>query len=171
MDPSAVYVRTRLGDEEMRTHAHDLALVQRQVLILVDGHTPLHALLQRWRTLKGLAEALGFLASHGYIAPRDAPASDLPTLGEELPPPAAPASGGGPRAADPEFIRRHLVAWFLARVPRQSERFVSKLQAAPASEDGLLAAVQSCHRLLRLTVDEALADELRDLVRHLLARG
>ncbi len=159
MDISAVYARSAKGEEALRLHRHQLRLLHRQVLFLIDGRSPLNALLDRWGALNGLDEAITFLVQHGFIEPlrRSSAAPGLPA--------AVPAAGPGDSPA--EQVRQRLVAWLVAKVPGNSDKLVGKLRDAPASQAGLQSAVESCCRVMRLTVDEQLAGQFAEQARAL----
>lgn len=157
MDVRTVYVRTSKGEEEVRTREFHLRSVQRQALILVDGHSTLGALLDRWGSLSGLSEALESLAADGFIAPLSS-----------TPAPATVAPPAGPTA--PEDIRARLLALVDSMVPRNNAKLIARLQDAPLSHDGLQAAVDGCYKLIRLTIDERLAEQFAARARSLLQR-
>jgi hypothetical protein len=144
MDVNAVYARTARGEEELRTRANQLRAVQRQALILIDGRSPLIGVLDRWGSLTGLPEALLFLEDNGFIAP-------LTSAGNA----ADPANG----TTTADHVRGLLLGLVESLVPKGNARMVAKLKDAPGSHDGLQAAVESCYKLMRLTVDEGLAEK------------
>lgn len=159
MDPDLVYARSAKGEEEIRTRQHQLRPLHRQSLILVDGHSPLKVLLSRWAALRGFEEAMAVLEREGFIEPLAAAAN-----------PRSPAQFSGPPATVEE-VRRQLIDWLAAQLPGGDAKFAAKLQAAPASSDGLQAAVDACCRLLRLTVDEKLAARFAEHARTLLRKA
>lgn len=159
MDPDLVYVRSAKGEEEIRSRKHQLRPLQRQTLILIDGHSTLKVLLSRWAALRGFEETLAHLEREGFIEPMTTAANPRS--------PAAPA--GQPVAI--EDARRQLVEWLAAQLPARDTKFAAKLQAAPASMDGLHAAVDSCCRLIRLTVDEKLAARFAEHAKTVLGKS
>lgn len=159
MDPDLVYARSAKGEEEIRTRKHQLRPLQRQSLILIDGHSPLKVLLSRWAALRGFEESIMQLERDGFIEPLPAAA-----------PASAPAQPAG-QPGEAEEVRRQLLDWLAAQLPARDAKFAAKLQAAPASPDGLQAAVDACCRLLRLTVDEKLAARFAEHAKALLKKA
>ena len=155
MDVNAVYARTSRGEEEIRTRANQLRAVQRQALILIDGRSPLAGVLDRWGSLTGLPDALLFLADNGFIAPLTSPGN---------------AAAGTANGATADHVRGHLVGLVESLVPNGNARMVAKLKDAPGSRDGLQAAVDSCYKLMRLTIDEDLAEKFVSRARGALQR-
>ncbi|MFM2121216.1 MAG: hypothetical protein RL722_2684 [Pseudomonadota bacterium] len=188
MQLSAVYLRTAKGDEEIRTRRNALRLLHRQVLFLVDGQATLEAMIKRWGALHGFEEALIHLHEQGYIQPatptggvhrasssvaatRPAPlepaAAKPPPGVVPAPVPAPVADTLGPAG---EEVRTRLLAWISLNLGRQEGRFSTRLRAAPATREGLEQAADACYRLLRLTVDESLAEQWRTFSRSALLR-
>jgi hypothetical protein len=170
---NVAYQRTAKGEEELKTRRYGLRPVQRQVLVLMDGQQSPAGLLTRYGALTGLAEALEFLEANGLISPRgaEAAASALP---EATAPTGAAATVAQDRAraeAHAAPLKAQLIAMALALVTNKPERIVARLEAAAPSHDGLLEAVNAGHKLLRLTVDEALAEHFLERARKILGRA
>ncbi len=157
MDANAVYARTARGEEEVRTRANQLRAVQRQALILIDGRSPLTGVLDRWGSLTGLLDALLFLVDNGFIAPLTSPGSAA----------ASPVNG----TTNADQVRALLLGLVESLVPSGNARMVARLRDAPGSHDGLQAAVDSCYKLMRLTVDEDLAEKFVSRARGVLQRS
>lgn len=159
MDITAVYARSAKGEDELRSNRLQLRLLHRQVLVLIDGRSPLKSLLDRWSSLNGFDEALRFLVQHGYIEPVRRTSAQ---------PPAPTASSSRAATGSPaELVRQRLMAWIAAKVPGHSDKLLGRLRAAPATREGLQSAAESCYRVMRLTVDEELAEQFVDQVRAL----
>lgn len=151
VDLQGVFVRTTAGLEEIRTRAHGLTPVQRNLLILLDGKS----------ALASFAPALGCAVER------------MPELAETLfrggliaaagPQPAAAALTG-------ETVSAHALGRLAEAVfGTHAGPIVRKLEKAGGSKAELLAAAEGAAKLAKLTIDETKAREFLAEVRKLIS--
>ncbi len=141
-----IVCRTEKGDEELRSRRHGLGRDLRFVLILVDGHSPVDELAQKadgWDVKSSLRE----LARQGFV-----------TLGDESP----------PEAGDVPAIKGRLIRIAEELLGDNAPAIVEKLRAAPDTAEGLKSAAEHCRRMVRLLIDESLAEQMEARCRALL---
>lgn len=83
-----IFEKTTKGLEEVRSKAHDLSMIERRVLIFIDGKRTLAAISALPR-VENLDSIVSFLEAEGYIAPTAAaepPAEEALTPEESLSP-------------------------------------------------------------------------------------
>ncbi|HEX4944754.1 MAG TPA: hypothetical protein VFV55_10400 [Usitatibacteraceae bacterium] len=158
MDPHAILAKTPLGVEVLSHRDHDLPRTLRHALILVDDHSTVAGLEQKCAMIPEFAAALRELVARGLVAPRGdgvtvAPAAAAPAGATELP------------------IVQALVGMAESILGERSGKVVKKLEGAGATREELFATVDACFKLIRLTIDEAQAEEFRRAARELLSRG
>jgi len=161
MDAHAVLAKTPQGVEALNHRDHDLSRTLRHALILVDGHSTVAELEQKGAIIPEFLAALRELVARGLAAP----------LGQSAPragAPSAPASAGRPAGAS---FPRALVGVAESILGERSGKVVKKLEEAGTSRDELSAAVEACFKLIRLTIDEAQAEEFRRAAKEVLSRG
>lgn len=158
MDPQVVLARTALGAEALDRQDHDLPRALRHALILIDGRSNVARLEQRGAIIPEFPAALRELVARGLAAP-------VAGSGPATPASAQPGASPGPT------LGRSLVAVAQSVLGASSGKVVKKIEEAGASRDALLAAVDASYKLIRLTIDEAQAEEFRRAARELLTRA
>lgn len=153
MDPGVVLRRTELGDRALQAHDHDLPRALRHALIFVDGRSRIEQLLRRGAVIPELETALRDLLQRGLVAPVGGP---------DVPAPGASATADL-RAALADLARVSLGG--------RADKVIRKIEAAGPDATSLAEAVDSSHKLIRLTIDEAAAEEFRRAARDLLSRA
>lgn len=146
-------MRTDKGEEELATRRHGLDQRHRMALILVDGKADVSGLRAKAAGLPELDRLLEELAVEGFIAADNAA--------------WRPAAGTDPG----DRLKAELVDLAILVLGGQADPVIKKLQAAPPDRPGLEAALDKACKLVRLTLDEAKADELAAKGRELLAGG
>jgi hypothetical protein len=154
MDPNVVLAKTPRGAEALAAHDHALPRPLRLALILVDGHSTVAKLEQRATVIPDFPSVLRELVARGLVAATGHAA-------------AFSGAGGAPEAA----LRTSLVRLAEGILGDKSGKVARKLEEAGPSREDLSAAVESSFKLIRLTIDEAAADEFRKAARELIARG
>jgi hypothetical protein len=145
MTPDAVPAKTEKGKEEIAARKYGLPQPLRFALILVDGRSTLAELLQRGAGLPNLKDSLEMLFEMGFIQVRGAV-----TPGGAAPRPAVP--GGAPPKQALIELARHLLQ-------ERAGKVVKKLEDSEDSVAALGAAVEGCHKLIKLAIDERRAAE------------
>ena len=158
MDPDVVLAKTPLGAEALNGQGPELPRALRHALILVDGRSTVAKLVQRASMIPEFPAALGELVAKGLVAP----------VGGASAPSGSPA-GSGPGAG--KSLAASLVAAAEAILGDQAGKVVRKLEEAGGSRETLIAAADSCYKLIRLTIDESRAEEFRKAAKDIIARG
>lgn len=158
MDPNVVLAKTPLGAEALNGHESELPRALRHALILVDGRSTLAKLEQRASMIPEFPAALRELVAKGLVAPVGGASAAAAAR------PGSATGAGRPLAAS-------LVAAAEAVLGDQAGKVVKKLEEAGGSRETLAAAVDSCYKLIRLTIDESRAEEFRKAAKDLLGRG
>lgn len=146
MNPETVYVKTEKGRE--RFEARDIPLPLRRALILVDGRSTLRELMKKGEGLEHLEDSFGMLAEMGLMAP-------LGSAAAAPRPSAQPASAGAP--AD-SAVKRELAGIAIRILGDQAEKIIRKIDETADSNAALLHTIDTCGKVIRLTIDEKKAD-------------
>jgi hypothetical protein len=155
VDSQVILARTPKGAEALATQDHDLPRTLRHALILVDGRSTVAKLEQRGAIIPDFPAALRELVARGLAAP----------TGHGGP----PTTPGG--AAALRGLGSALVATAESILGDKAGKVVRKLEEAGQSRVELLAAVESCYKLIRLTIDEDRAEEFRAAANVVISRG
>lgn len=158
MDPDVVLAKTPLGAEALNGEGAELPRALRHALILVDGRSTVAKLVQRASMIPEFAAALRELVAKGLVAPVGGASA-----------PSGSRAGSSPGAG--KSLAASLVAAAEAILGDQAGKVVRKLEEAGGSRETLAAAVDSCYKLIRLTIDESRAEEFRKAAKDIIARG
>lgn len=152
MGPDTVLVKTDQGRDEIESRRHGLAPGLRRALILVDGRSTVAQLIVRGGGLALMKDALEQLYREGYVAEpgRVGPPADVP-------------AAGSPRDA--------LLALARELLGDRAARVVKKLEDSGEAPDALAATVSDCHKLIRLAIDEAKAEEFSKRASWIIGTG
>jgi hypothetical protein len=155
MDSQVILARTPQGAEALARQDHDLPRTLRHALILVDGRSTVARLEQRGAMIPDFQAALRELVARGLVAP----------MGHGGP----PTTPGG--AANGQGLANALAVAAESILGDKAGKVVRKLEEAGHSREDLLAAVESCYKLIRLTIDETRAEEFRAAAKEVIARS
>ncbi|HEX5629332.1 MAG TPA: hypothetical protein VFX72_07150 [Usitatibacteraceae bacterium] len=155
MDSQVVLARTPQGAEALARQDHDLPRALRHALILVDGRSTVEKLEHRGSMIPDFPAALRELLARGLVVP----------VGHGGP----PTGPGG--AANGRNLVNSLVATAQTILGDKAGKVVKKIEEAGHTREELLAAVEGCYKLIRLTIDEARAEEFRAAAKDVIARG
>ena len=156
MDSQVILAKTPQGAEALARQDHDLPRQLRHALILVDGRSTVAKLEQRGAIIPDFPSALRELVARGLVAP----------VGHGGPP-----TGPGGAAANSHAILNGLVTAAGSILGDKAGKVVKKLEESGHSREDYLAAVEGCYKLIRLTIDEARAEEFRTAAKDIIARG
>lgn len=154
MNPTVVLAKTEKGKEEIGARRYGLPQTVRHTLILVDGKSTVAQLLQKGSMIPGIADALetllrdGFVRAAGADAPGIAPAPD-----QSLP------------------AKQALIRLAERLLGGQAGKVVKKLEDSGDSPPELAAAVDGCHKLIRLAIDRDKAETFHEEAKKILARA
>ena len=144
LHPDRAYAKSAKGRDELAQRGTALTRGQRSVLIVIDGKTPLRKLLDRFAAVAAFRNDVATLLEQGYIV----------EVAAAVRPGDRPGGAAvGRRARLIEMARRLL--------GEHAGRVVGRLEKCSDAPDELLAAVDACVKLIRLTIDEHKADRFR----------
>ncbi len=148
MDTSLILVKTDKGVEEIRNRSFGLPQTLRTLLIMADGTISLSSLLRRTAQLPKVQENIEWLLSEGFV--------------DSVRPDDRPGARLSPRDA--------LIAMCHALLGADAPKVIERLKDAPESPGELLAAIERCHKFIKLTIDEDRAEQFLQAGRASLAR-
>jgi len=144
MNPKTVFKKSNKGEEEIRTRKYGISQNLRQVLIFVDGEAAVSKILEKTAGLPHVDRSLEELERQGLIE-----ANGTATVGA---------------------VKNELIAMARQTLGTDAEKVVAKITDAQETKQGLEAAIASCKKLVRLTIDEKKAEELINKCSELLGR-
>ena len=140
-----VWKKTAKGEEEIRSRAYGLAPNVRRVLILVDGVSDDGQILQKGAHLTDdVREVLRQLARQEYIH----------EVVESL---------------TIDKVKNELIRIAQETLGTAAEKVVEIVRQAPDDKDGLMAALNRCKKLVKMTIDEKKASALDEKCSAVLA--
>lgn len=148
MNPETVYVKTEKGRE--RFEARDIPLPLRRALILVDGRSTLRELMKKGEGLEHLEDSFGMLEEMGLMAPLGSAAA--------APRPSAPAQSASAGTPADSAVKRELVGVAIKILGDKAEKIIRKIDETADSNTALLHTIDTCGKVIRLTIDEKKAD-------------
>jgi hypothetical protein len=160
MNPDTVYAKTEKGRE--RFDARDIPTNLRHALILVDGRSTVQELLKKGEGLAFLEDSLEMLEEMGLMAPVGAEASSPA-------PSASPAVQ--PAAAGSTPVKRQLLALAIRLLGDKSEKIIRKIDETADSNTALMHTIDSCGKVIKLTIDEKKAEEFLVAAKDLMAKN
>ena len=153
MNPSVLLAKTEKGKDEIGARRYGLPQSVRHALILVDGRSTVAQLLQKGSMIPGIAEALETLLRDGFVRQAGG---------------AADAAAGSAGAAS---VKQALIALAEQVLGDQAGKVVKKLTESGDSPSELASAVDGCHKLIRLAIDERKAEAFHKVAKEILARA
>lgn len=156
MQPGVVLAKTEKGLHEIEHRGAALTAAARRVLILVDGQRSVSDLMHELAHHADVAALLDQLQLLGLVHP----------IGK----PDAAAAAPSEIAADSRRDALVQMAETLLGNGRGA-KVLAKLRSAPDAQSDLSAAADACVRLIRLTIDERLADDFKSQAALILRRS
>ncbi len=147
MDTSLILVKTDKGVEEIRSRSFGLSQTLRALLIMADGSISMSSLLHRTAQLPLAQENIEWLVSEGFV--------------ESVRP--------GDRATSRLSPRNALIALSRELLGAEAPKVIERLKDVPESPAELQAAVERCHKFIKLTIDETKAAQFLQAGRALLS--
>lgn len=158
MDSTLILVKTAKGIEEIKSRSHGLPPQLRALLIMADGTLSIATLMSRAASTPKAQESIDWLLREGFV--QAVPGKR--TAAESVAPSTAPAS---PEALAP---RQKLMAMTRELLGPHAPKVLQRLQEVGDSPTELAAAVDRCHKFIKLTLDEKKAEQFLLLARGLL---
>lgn len=159
MNPDTVYVKTEKGKE--RFEARDIPIPLRHALILVDGRSTLDELMRKGMGLENLADSFEMLEEMGLMAPVGSAAAT---------PAAAPAAASQPASSGGGNAKRQLMALAISILGDKADKVTRKIEETVDSPAALMNTVDSCGKVIRLTIDEKKATEFLVAARAIMSK-
>lgn len=153
MNPETVYAKTERGKE--RFEARDIPTTLRHALILVDGRSTLEELMRKGAGLENLADSFEMLEEMGLMAP----------LGSE-----AAAAVHSPSATAGGLVKRQLVGLAMKILGDKAEKIIKKIDETAESNTALMQTIDSCGKMIKLTIDEKKAEAFVTAAKDIMAK-
>lgn len=148
------YAKTAKGREEIEHRGRALTQGQRAVLILLDGKSTLRDLLSRYHTIPSFADDVRLLLEQGFIE------DTAPSKGGD----SAPDGDSGTEGR----LQLQLISLASRLLGDHAAGVVTRLQKAGERREDLAACLDSCYKLIRLTIDEGKAEQFRHYSRRMI---
>jgi hypothetical protein len=143
MDTAWILAKTSKGVEEMKHRSYGLPLAVRPLLIMIDGSTSIGNLLRKTAQIPNVEEILSRLLSEGFVE----------SINPAKRPDGLPTGAATSHASD----KQALIAMTRQLLGQDADKVILRLQDTPDTRADLLAAVERCHKFIKLTIDEAKA--------------
>jgi len=160
MDPSHILVKTRKGQEEIKTRAFNLSQPVRMLLIMIDGAASMASFRQKTAQLPQAEENLNWLLAQGFV---DSVAPDPLVSGFS---PSVLATHAGPTSA----LKHAMIELSRKLLGDQANKVVQRLEETPDTPEELLMALERCHKLIKLTIDEDKANRFLKTGQNILGK-
>jgi hypothetical protein len=157
MDPKTVYVQTELGKQ--RFEARDIPNNLRYALILVNGRSTLEELLVKGAGLENLEDTFGMLEQMGLMAP----------VGSDAAMQGATSSAATEQAHGSMAIKPRLMALASKMLGDKADKVLRKIEETADSDTALRHTVDTCGKVIRLTIDEKKADEFLEAAKAIMS--
>jgi len=161
MDTTLILVKTSKGVEEIKSRSHGLSQTLRALLIMADGATSLSSLLSRNAQMPKAEESIAWLVREGFV-------ETVPGSSKRSAAAAAAGSSAGPITGQ-LTPKQMLVAMTRDLLGPDASKVIQRLDEAPDSPVELAAAVERCHKFIKLTIDEKKAEQFLKTGQGLLA--
>lgn len=155
MDSTLILVKTSKGVDEVKSRAFGLPQHLRALLIMADGSTSLSALLNRTAQMPQAQDDIAWLVREGFV-------ESVSSSSRRPASPGGPATGAMPP-------KQMLVAMTRELLGSDAPKVLQRLQEAGESVVELGAAVERCHKFIKLTIDENKAQQFLKTGQSLLA--
>jgi hypothetical protein len=158
LNPESRYAKSTKGRDEVAKSGGSLSLALRSVLIVIDGKTAMRDLLVRYASIPTFERDVTVLLSEGYIGAVDDEAKPDKKHRE---PPSDSEADGGPK--------EELIAIAVRLLAEHARSVVARLEKSGDRPEELLASLEGCCKLIKLTIDEKKAERFRELGQRILA--
>lgn len=180
MNPETVYAKTEKGKQ--RFEAREVPTNLRYALILVDGRSTLQVLMKNGAGLENLSDSFEMLEEMGLIAPVGS------IEATPVPPPPAPAtqpvsedalfiqpiSEGAPvkrPVSEGAPVKRLLVVLAIRMLGDKGDKISKKIEDTEDSHAALLHTIETCGKVIKLTIDEKKAEAFVVAAKEIMAKN
>jgi hypothetical protein len=142
MRSDLVLFRTRKGEEILLSHGHEISVNQRRALLTIDGKTTVADLAKKVFWVSELILMLNELYANGFIH------DDISMIPSE-----ANQNGGAGT-----LLKLQLAGIAKELLGNNAERIIKKIEEVDNTPESLEQALLSCKKLIKLTINEEMAD-------------
>ena len=142
MHPDLILFRTPKGEEIAHGHGHEIPANLRRALLVVDGKTSVTNLAKKVFWVNDVASVLQELYSLGLIH------DDVSTIHGQV----SQSGGAG------LLLKIQLANIAKELLGNNAERIIKKIEDADGTPEALESALLSCKKLIKLTINDELAD-------------
>jgi hypothetical protein len=160
MDSTLILVKTGKGIEEIKSRSFGLPQQLRALLIMADGSASLSNLLSRTAQFPNADESIAWLVREGFV-------EAVRSSGKG--PAATPATAAAAASNGQLPPKQMLIAMTRELLGPDAPKVIQRLEEAPDAPAELGAALDRCHKFIKLTIDEKKADQFLQTGRGLLA--
>lgn len=153
MDSTLILHKTAKGQAEIKSRTFGLPQALRSLLIMADGSVSLSTLLRNGANVPKIEESLEWLIQEGFIEP---------TPGRRPKAESSPAALGLPP-------KQALIATAREMLAADAPKVIQRLEEAQDTPADLMAALDRCHKFIKLTIDEKKAEQFLKAGRALLS--
>lgn len=162
MDTTLILVKTSKGVEEIKNRSFGLSQTLRSLLIMADGSISMAALLSRTAQIPKAKESIEWLVREGFI-------ESVPPSSRSGPATRPPSTPPQPAGAGQLPAKQALLALSRELLGPDAAKVLQRLEESGDSLPELGAAIERCHKFIKLTIDEKKADQFMRTGQALLA--
>ncbi|MDP3702515.1 MAG: hypothetical protein Q8R72_16570 [Hylemonella sp.] len=164
MDSTLILVKTDKGIDEVKHRSFGLPQTLRALLIMADGSISMAGLLTRTAQIPKVEESIEWLVREGFI-------ESVSPSGRRTAPSASPAVVSGGANGQALAPKQALIAISRELLGADAPKVLQRLTEAGESLSELNAAVERCHKFIKLTIDEKKAEQFLKACQSLLAEA
>jgi hypothetical protein len=142
MRSDLILFRTQKGEEILLSHGHEISVNQRRALLTIDGKTTVADLAKKVFWVSDLIVVLDELYAEGFIH------DDISMITGV----ANQAGGAG------VLLKLQLAGIAKELLGNNAERIINKIEEVDSTPESLEQALLSCKKLIKLTINEEMAD-------------
>jgi hypothetical protein len=142
MRSDLILFRTQKGEEILLSHGHEISVNQRRALLTIDGKTTVADLAKKVFWVSDLIVVLDELYAEGFIH------DDISMITGV----ALQAGGAG------VLLKLQLAGIAKELLGNNAERIINKIEEVDSTPESLEQALLSCKKLIKLTINEEMAD-------------
>ena len=142
MHPDLILFRTPKGEEIAHSHGHEISANYRRALLAVDGKTSIANLAKKVFWVSDVMSVFKELYALGLIH------DDVSTIRGQV----SQTGGAG------LLLKVQLAKLARELLGNNAERIIKKIEDADGTPDALEEALQGCKKLIKLTINDDLAD-------------
>ena len=154
MHPDLILFRTPKGEEIAHSHGHEISANHRRALLVVDGKTSVANLAKKVFWVSDVTSVLKELYALGLIH------DDVSTIHGQV----SQSGGGG------LLLKVQLATIAKELLGSNAERIIKKIEETDGTPGALEQALLSCKKIIKLTINEELADTFLERGRKVIGK-